>query len=123
MPKPSNDDIMILEEPILDVNEKRHILVTHDESVFYANDGKKPFWGSAGHQPLRKKGTGLSVHVGDFLTEVGRLKFEEEACVIKKPGVNRDGWWKTDDLIKQVTELYSFIVLFINILIFAFKIR
>jgi len=40
-----------------------------------------------------------------------------------KPGVNRDGWWKTDDLIKQVTELYSFIVLFINILIIAFKIR
>jgi hypothetical protein len=75
--------------------------------------------------PLRKKGTGLSLHVSDFLTEVdGRLKFEEEeACVIMKPGVNRDGWWKTDDLIKQVTELYSFIVLFINILIIAFKIR
>ena len=92
MLKPSNDDIMILEEPILDVNEKRHILVTHNESVFYANNG--------------------------------RLKFEEEeAYVIMKPGVNRNGWWKTDDLIKQVTELYSFIVLFINILIIAFKIR
>ena len=110
MPKPSNDDIMILEEPVLNVNEKRHILITHDESIFYANDGKKTFWGPAGHQPLRKKGTGLSLHVSDFLTEVdGRLKFEEEeACVMMKPGVNRDGWWKTDDLIKQAIELHCF---------------
>jgi hypothetical protein len=103
MPKPLND-VMILEEPILDVNEKRHILITHDESVFYANDGKKTFWGPAGHQPLRKKGAGLSLHVSDFLTEIdGRLKFEEEeVCVMMKPGINRDGWWKTEDLIKQV---------------------
>ena len=104
MPKPLNDDIMMLEEPILDVNEKRHILITHDESVFYANNGKKTFWGPVGHQPLRKKGAGLSLHVSDFLTEIdGRLKFEEEeACIMMKPGINRDGWWKTDDLTKQV---------------------
>jgi hypothetical protein len=118
MPKPSNDDIMILEEPVLDVNEKRHILITHDESVFYANDGKKTFWGPAGHQPLRKKGTGLSLHVSDFLTEVdGRLKFEEEeACVMMKPGINRDGWWKTDDLIKQVIKLYLFLKIIIYVI-------
>ncbi|CAB4486540.1 unnamed protein product [Rhizophagus irregularis] len=45
----------------------------------------------------------------DFITEVdGRLKFEEEEacvnCVMMKPGTNRDGWWKTDGLIKQITE-------------------
>ena len=104
MPKPSDDDIMILIEPNLNEGNKRHILVTHDESVFYANDGKKTFWGPVGHQPLRKKGAGLSLHVSDFLTEVdGRLKFEQdEACVTMKPGVNRDGWWKTEDLIAQV---------------------
>ncbi|GBC13294.2 hypothetical protein GLOIN_2v1780252 [Rhizophagus irregularis DAOM 181602=DAOM 197198] len=38
----------------------------------------------------------------------GRLKFEEEEacvnCVMMKPGTNRDGWWKTDGLIKQITE-------------------
>ena len=43
MPKPSDDDIMILIEPNLNEGNKRHILVTHDESVFYANDRKKPF--------------------------------------------------------------------------------
>ena len=43
MPKPSDDDIMILIEPNLNEGDKRHILVTHDKSVFYANDGKKLF--------------------------------------------------------------------------------
>lgn len=49
MPKPLNDDIMVLEEPILNVNEKRYILITHNESTFYTNDGKKTFWGPVGH--------------------------------------------------------------------------
>ncbi|CAB4433581.1 unnamed protein product [Rhizophagus irregularis] len=57
-----------------------------------------------------KKGTWLKFTCfSDFITEVdGRLKFEEEEacvnCVMMKPGTNRDGWWKTDDLIKQITE-------------------
>ncbi len=53
------------------------------------------------------------MHVSDFLTEVdGRLKFEQdEACVTMKPGVNRDGWWKTEDLIAQVIfSFYYFII-------------
>ena len=57
-----------------------------------------------GHQLLRKKGTGLSLHVSDFLTEVdGRLKFEQdEACITMKPGINRDSLWKSEDLVIQV---------------------
>ena len=119
MSKPLNDNIMVLEEPILNVNEKRHILITHDESIFYANNGKKTFWGPVGHQPLRKKGAGLSLHVSDFLTEVdGRLKTEEKkACVMMKLGVNRDRWWKTDDLIKQVKLSVLFLKYFINYLL------
>nr|CAG8622882.1 7196_t:CDS:2 [Entrophospora candida] len=90
MPTLSEDDITILNEPTLVPGETKHIMVVHDESIFYANDGKKTYWGPNNHIPLRKKGMGLSLHVSDFLTEVeGRLKFEEEtACVIMKPGVN-----------------------------------
>jgi hypothetical protein len=55
MSKPLDDNIIILIELVLNEGDKRHILVTHDESVFYANDGKKTFWGPVGHQPLRKK--------------------------------------------------------------------
>ncbi|GBC05634.1 hypothetical protein RclHR1_06330004 [Rhizophagus clarus] len=57
MLKPLDDNIMILIEPILNESNRRYILITHDESVFYANDG-----------------------------------------------VNHNGWWKTEDLIKQITE-------------------
>ncbi|RIA94839.1 hypothetical protein C1645_758920 [Glomus cerebriforme] len=90
MPKPSDDDIMVLIESNLNENDKRHILVTHDESVFYANDGKKTFWRPIGYQSLHKKGAGLSLHISDFLTEVDdQLKFEqEEACITMKPVVN-----------------------------------
>lgn len=104
MPRPDENDIMVIIEPSLNPGDKRYIIVTHDESVFYSNDGKKTFWGPKGHMPLRKKGTGLSIHVSDFLTEIdGRLRFEnEEACVIMKPGVNRDGWWTSELLVDQV---------------------
>jgi hypothetical protein len=104
MPRPDENDIMVIIEPSLNPGDKRYILVTHDESIFYSNDGKKTFWGPKGHMPLRKKGAGLSIHVSDFLTEIdGRLRFEnEEACVIMKPGVNRDGWWTSELLVKQV---------------------
>ncbi|CAB4425664.1 unnamed protein product [Rhizophagus irregularis] len=70
------------------------------------NDGKKTFWKPVGHQSLQKKGAGLSLHVSNFLTEIdGCLKTEEnETCVIMKSETNHDGWWKMDDLIKQITE-------------------
>lgn len=71
---------------------------------------------------LWKKGAGLSLHVSDFLTEVDRcLKTEEkEACVIMKLRINHDGWWKTDDLIKQVILFVLFLKTF---LLITFNIR
>ncbi|CAJ0745412.1 1357_t:CDS:2 [Entrophospora sp. SA101] len=60
--------------PALDLYEKIHILVTHDESTFYANDGIKKFWGPQGEQPLRPKSQGASLHISEFLCEtIGRL--------------------------------------------------
>jgi hypothetical protein len=106
MSKPSESNILHIIEPLLNQGEKRYVLITHDECIFYANDGKKTFWGPPGHVPLRKKGMGLSLHVSDFLTEIdGRLKFgDEEACVIMKPGANREGWWTSEHLVKQVNQ-------------------
>ena len=110
MPKPSESNILDIIEPLLNQGEKRYVLITHDECVFYANDGKKTFWGPPGHVPLRKKGMGLSLHVSDFLTEIdGRLKFEgEEACITMKPGANREGWWTSKHLVKQVNQSKRF---------------
>ncbi|CAG8519646.1 23557_t:CDS:2, partial [Racocetra persica] len=70
------------------------ILVTHNEYIFSAYDGRRWLWMPKGEQPLRKKGQGQSVHVSEFLTDVGgclvlreedKIAFSNllsEACVI-----------------------------------------
>ncbi|THU75878.1 hypothetical protein K435DRAFT_706193 [Dendrothele bispora CBS 962.96] len=103
----------------------RLILVTHDESTFYANDQRRAYWIHASEKakPV-KKGEGISLMVSDFLTvEWGRLKsrdgkecvtiplisfccltfnFDREARVLFKAGKNRDGYFDSDDLLAQV---------------------
>ena len=47
--------------PILEFNEKEIVFVTHDECIFYSNDGKRGVWAKSGELPLRKKGNGKSM--------------------------------------------------------------
>ena len=54
--------------------EKPLVLVTHDESTFNANDGKRRLWLEDGKQPLRPKGRGKGIMVSGFLTPGGRLR-------------------------------------------------
>jgi hypothetical protein len=58
----------------------RLILVTHNESTFYANDHRKTKWTHSSEKAtLECKGEGPSLMVSDFLTpDWGRLKDEEE---------------------------------------------
>lgn len=100
--------------PILLPNEKLHILITHDECLFYANDDRPIVWAPVGEPPLRKKGQGKSIMVSDFLLETsGRLKLNEnetslypnipvEARKFLKPGKNEEGWWTAEHLLDQV---------------------
>jgi len=53
--------------------EKPLVLVTHDESTFNANDGKRKMWMEDGKQPLRPKGKGKGIMVSGFLTPGGIL--------------------------------------------------
>ena len=48
--------------------QKPLVLVTHDESTFNANDGKRRLWMEKGKQPLRPKARGKGLMVSDFLT-------------------------------------------------------
>ncbi len=60
--------------PNLPEKEKKRILVTHDECIFYSNDGKRGIWAKNGELPLRKKGNRRSIMISEFLTEIdGRL--------------------------------------------------
>jgi hypothetical protein len=118
--------------PSLNSDEKIHILVTHDESIFFSNDGLDKFWGPNNEQPLRPKNKGASLHVSEFLCEpIGRLRLgqvekehnsnlpeneripEDDACTIIRPGINRDGYWTSDNLVDQVRSIY---ILFIYLL-------
>jgi len=59
----------------LEPGEKPLVFVTHDESTFNANDGKRQGWMRKGHQPLRQKSKGRGIMVSGFLTPGGRLKY------------------------------------------------
>ena len=54
----------------------RIVLVTHDESTFYANDQRQLYWAHIGQAPTpRPKGEGVSIMISDFCTpEAGWLK-------------------------------------------------
>ncbi|KIJ26478.1 hypothetical protein M422DRAFT_140014, partial [Sphaerobolus stellatus SS14] len=81
------------------------ILVTHDESTFYANDRRNSKWFHSSEKAVpQPKGEGASIMVSDFLVpEWGRLKDDEdEARVLFRAGKNRDGYFTAEDLLKQV---------------------
>ncbi|PKB93644.1 hypothetical protein RhiirA5_247291, partial [Rhizophagus irregularis] len=100
--------------PILESDDKEVILVTHDECIFYSNDGKRGVWAKSGELPLRKKGNGRSIMVSEFLLEeCGRLKLNiqqhqenpfipEEVRVYLQPGKDREGYWTSEHLINQI---------------------
>lgn len=121
--------------PLLLDHEKLHILVTHDECLFYSNDDRPIVWAPLGQPPLRKKGQGKSIMVSDFLLEtIGRLKLTEQESLLNsnipsearkylKPGKNEEGWWTAEHLISQVIDcaIPIFEVLYPNaVAVFAF---
>ncbi|RGB23939.1 hypothetical protein C1646_773791 [Rhizophagus diaphanus] len=105
---------MIQQNPSLLPNEKMHILVTHDECLFYFNDDRPIIWAPIGNPPLRKKGQGKSIMVNEFLLEtIGRLKLSEEEIILNpnvpiearkflKSGKNEERWWTAEYLLDQV---------------------
>jgi hypothetical protein len=113
MPKFEGEN-MEQHNPEISSNEKLHILVTHDECVFYSNDDRPVIWAPLGEPPLRKKGQGKSIMVSEFLLEtIGRLKLNSEQVLLHpnvpiearkylKPGKNEDGWWTAQHLLDQV---------------------
>ena len=108
MEKYSGEFMDIVESPVLVEYQKRHVLVVHDESLFYANDGISSAWVHPKHPPLRKKGMGKCIMVSEFLCEChGRLTWPttetpvQFATEVITPGKNDDGWWLATHLLEQ----------------------
>lgn len=101
--------------PRLEIWDREHVLVTHDECIFYSNDAQDTMWLEAGETIIRKKGQGGSLMISEFLCAChGRLQISQEqakqlnipdsARVIITPGKNEDGWWKSDDMVEQLRD-------------------
>ena len=108
MEKYSGDDMNTVEFPTLLEGQKRHVLVVHDESLFYSNDDNSSLWVHPKHPPLRKKGKGKCIMLSEFLCEChGRLFWQtttdekEFATETITPGKNDDGWWTAEHLSMQ----------------------
>lgn len=108
------DEMDTVIEPELADSERKLILVTHDESCFSSNEGRRTIWIGEDGNILRPKGEGRSIMVSAFLCEChGLLELSpkvaaqhpnvpKESFVIIKPGKNGDGYWKNADLVNQV---------------------
>ncbi len=100
--------------PVLRPEKWELILITHDECIFYTNDGKKKIWISDGEMLLRKKGNRKSIMVSEFLLEAcGQLKLSEEEATRNPniptearcyllPDKNQEGYWTFEHLLEQI---------------------
>ncbi|THU79940.1 hypothetical protein K435DRAFT_810298 [Dendrothele bispora CBS 962.96] len=82
----------------------RLVLVTHDESTFYAHDRRKSVWWHPSMDAVpERKGEGVSVMVSAFLTpDWGLLKDDEdEARLFFEAGKGRDGYFDANDLLQE----------------------
>ena len=115
-----NMDVVI--PPDLANGERKLLLVTHDETTFDSNDGKRKVWIESGKQNLRPKGAGKSIMVSQFLCLChGHMEVEVTEEILShypdlnapvgyvvatlrtiKPGKNSDGWWSNQDLVNQL---------------------
>lgn len=93
-------------------------MITHDESTFSANDGRRQAWIEEGHNVLRPKGKGKGIMVSDFLLSWSRLNLESfsserqleltslgipfEAAVYFEYGSGNEGYWTGDHLREQI---------------------
>ena len=116
------------------------IIITHDESIFSANDGKHQAWVPENGTILRPKGKGKGIMVSDFLLPWSRLNLLSlprtrqqelldlgiplEAAVLFEYG-QEEGYWDGKMLVQQAVSKalpiaealypgYSFLFLFDN---------
>src|SRR5882724_1386322 len=118
-----NDDTLDVTYPELQLDERVHIVINHDEMSIATNEQHRRLWLAEGQQPLRKKGNGRSVHVSDFILEttghlcltqtqlgaqaqllIGNCLRKMDARTIIYPGKNPDAWWDMAQLLTQIKD-------------------
>lgn len=91
-----DNDYSVVVQPVLEEGQKKLVMVTHDESTFYANDYKNIVWLGYDERVLRKKGLGGSLMVSEFLCPChGSVSRVIKAC-------GQDNWWTSADMVNQL---------------------
>lgn len=90
--------------PKLQEGEQKIVFVTHDESTFYANDGKNDLWLQEGENYIRKKVAGQSIMVSEFQCPChGTMRIKNwTSRQLFKAGTNREGWWSYTNMVQQL---------------------
>lgn len=105
--------------------EEALVFITHDESTFNANDGKRKIWKEEGKNPIRPKNRGKGIMVSAFCTPGGILRIPDGVSNAElqlnptwpmKSGVpvreaveyleyGKDNYWTGEKLVKQVVDV------------------
>ncbi|KAG2220736.1 hypothetical protein INT45_007348 [Circinella minor] len=96
----------VIEPALLASGQKKLVLVTHDESTFYAYDGKQTLWLQEGETVPRNKSPGQSIMISEFQCPChGTMRSAAwTSQTYFYAGTNREGYWTSKDMIKQLTE-------------------
>ena len=80
-----------------------NVIITHEESTTYANEGRAVFYMEGGKKKCLPKGKGLSLMISGFACQChGFMEFNgQKSYELFEFGKNRDGAWKNEDLIQQ----------------------
>jgi hypothetical protein len=91
------------------MNEDEVVLITHDESTFYSNDGAPMIWMEGRNRHLKPKTNGLSIMISGFMCPChGFMERDDVKSYLEFfAGKNRDGWFNNDDLVVQLESCFD----------------
>lgn len=95
--------------PTLEENEKRCVFITHDESTFYCNEGRRMFWMENKKNKLLPKSKGRSIMISGFICPChGFMSAPINGIVINSfrafyARTNRQGWFTNQDFVDEIS--------------------
>lgn len=104
------DDNMTPIVPPLTSQQRLCVLITHDESTFYCNEGKKLFWMENKKKKLLPKSKGSSIMVSGFMCPChGFMTSTIDGKIVSSyqlflAGTHREGWFTNEDLVHQIDQ-------------------
>ena len=100
-------------EPVLSDGEKECVIITHDETTLYANEGHSIIWMENKKRFIKPKSQSASVMISGFVCSChGFMKDDElnlKSCKIFLAGSHREGWFTNADLIEQLQSIFPLV--------------